>query len=47
MKVTQRHNLFGKVMFSVEGAFATTPDQVESTLNGLTKSIPVSGSERR
>ncbi len=26
MKVTQCHNLFQQVMFSVECAFATTPD---------------------
>lgn len=47
MKVTPRHNLFEQVMFSVECAFATTPDPVEYTSSGLTKSIPVSGSERR
>lgn len=29
MKVTQRHNLFEQVMFSVECAFATTPDLVQ------------------
>ena len=47
MNVTQRHNLLEQVMFSVEWAFATTPDPVEYTSGGLTKSIPVSGSERR
>ena len=29
MKVTQCHNLLGQVMFSVECAFAMTPDPVQ------------------
>ncbi len=40
MNVTQRRNLFEQVMFSVECAFATTPDSVEWVSNRLVKSIP-------
>lgn len=47
MKVTQRHNLFEQGRFSVECAFATTPDPVARASDCLVKSIPVSESERR